>query len=168
MTLHAILTERELRRWYTVYGPAVRARCRGVCGNEADADEALQETFIRAWRARGTFDGRNPLGWLQTIGRNASLDILRKRRPWASDPEQWLAMPATDSPPEVKIDLGKLLDTVSADDAAALRLRYAEEWSLRELAEHLDTSPRTLRRRLERLMNRARAILGVSTEAPDG
>lgn len=159
------MTEAELRELYQSYGPAVRARCRAVCGNEADADEALQDTFLRAWRARGRFDGRHPLAWLQTIARNASLDLVRKRRPWASDPEHWLRLPAAETgDPTARVDLARLLDSVSADDAAALRLRYVEDWRIRELAEHLDTSPRTLRRRLERLMSRARAIMGLPAE----
>ena len=156
----------ELEDWYQRYGPAVLARCRAVCGNHADADEAFQDTFVRAWRNRDRFDGRHPLAWLQTIARNTSLDLVHQRRPWADDPEAWLALPAPDvGHPSAAADLARLLDEVSPEDATALRLRYAEDWRIHELAEHYETSERSLRRRLEQLTRRARAILGVRLEA---
>ncbi len=159
------LSRTEFRELYRSYGPAVRARCRAICGNMADADEALQETFVRAWKARKRFDGRYPLAWLQTIARSASIDIIRKRRPWADDPRAWLdqADPSNREPVD-KIQATRLLDDFQPEDAAMLRLRHAEGWRIHEIAEHFDTSSRTVRRRLERLEKRARALLRVSSE----
>jgi RNA polymerase sigma-70 factor (ECF subfamily) len=147
---------------YAQYAPAVRSRCRAICGNVADADDALQETFIRAWRARDRFDGRHPLAWLQTIGRNTSLELLRKRRPWVDDPVVWLrtADPSTVDPTQ-RAEAARLLNGFAAEDAAMLRLRHAEGWRIHEIAEHFGTSQRTVRRRLERLEKRARAVLRV-------
>ncbi len=154
------LSRAEFQELYRGYGPAVRARCRAICGNEADADEALQETFIRAWRARKRFDGRYPLAWLQTIGRSASIDIIRRRRPWCDDPRRWLEQAApSEVEPTDRIQAARLLDDFSAEDAAMLRLRHAEGWRIHEIAEHFATSSRTVRRRLERLEARARALL---------
>lgn len=162
------ISETEFRSLYRQIAPAVRARCRAVTGNEADADEALQEAFLRAWKSRGRFDGRHPLAWVQTIARNAALDILRRRRPWTDDPVVWLKI-ASDlpEPQGARVDLAKALDQMKPEDAALLRLRYAENWRIHEIAEHLDTSQRTIRRRLERLEQRARAILGVQLEVTD-
>lgn len=156
----------EFHQLYRDYGPAVRARCRAICGNEADADEALQESFVRAWKTRDRFDGRYPLAWLQTIARNTSVDLLRRRRPWRDDPQVWL----TQAAPE-RGDLGshmdavRLLDRFSPEDAALLRLRHAESWRIHEIAEHFETSQRTVRRRLERLERRASAFLNMPKEA---
>jgi RNA polymerase sigma-70 factor (ECF subfamily) len=154
------LTRAEFQELYRGYGPAVRARCRAVCGNEADADEALQETFVRAWRARARFDGRHPLAWLQTIGRSASIDIVRRRRRWCEDPGAWLERSGRgDGEPTERIQAARLLENFDAEDAALLRLRHAEGWRIHEIAEHFATSSRTVRRRLERLETRARALL---------
>ena len=160
------LSRAEFQELYTQYAPAVRARCRAVCGNEADADEALQEAFVRAWRARGRFDGRYPLAWLQTIGRSASIDIIRRRRPWCDDPRRWLEQAAPSGPePTDRIQAIRLLDDFAAEDAAMLRLRHAEGWRIHEIAEHLGSSSRTVRRRLARLEARARALLTSRREA---
>jgi RNA polymerase sigma-70 factor (ECF subfamily) len=157
---HAVMTRVEFQALYRSYAPAVRARCRAICGNHADADEALQEAFLQAWKARKRFDGRHPLAWLQTIGRNASLDIVRRRKPWRDEPHRWLELPdpATTNP-QARMDAGRLLSGFKAEDAILLRLRYGEDWRIHEIAEHLGSSQRTVRRRLERLEIRAKALL---------
>ncbi len=152
------LSPAEFQALYTDYGPAVRARCRAICGNDADADEALQEAFLRAWKARRRFDGRYPLAWLQTIARNTALDVLRRRRPWQDDPFTWLSLAAGS-----RLDVRRLLDRFGPEDAAMLRLRLGEGWRIHEIAEHFDTSQRTVRRNLSRLEARARALLGNDT-----
>ncbi|MGC6492585.1 MAG: RNA polymerase sigma factor [Myxococcota bacterium] len=159
------MTPGELHTLYRTYGGAVRARCRAMCGNVADADEALQETFVKAWRFRERFDGRKPLAWLQTIARNACLDLLRRRRPWRDDPAVWLKLAAPEKGSAVdRVTATRLLDQFGSEDAALLRLRYAEEWRIAEIADHFDTSQRTIRRRLERLERRAAALLGLGLE----
>ncbi|MFH1464637.1 MAG: sigma-70 family RNA polymerase sigma factor [Pseudomonadota bacterium] len=159
------LTRADLHELYRRCGPAVRARCRAICGNEADADEALRDAFTRAWLARGRFDGRYPLAWLQTLGRSAAIDVIRRRRPWADDPRAWLDCPAPrGAEPLAALQAARLLDSFKPEDAAMLRLRHAEGWRVHEIAEHLGTSERTVRRRLERLEARARALLGPERE----
>ena len=162
----AWLDEQRLSELYSGYGPAVRARCRAICGNDADADEALQETFLRAWNARERFDGRYPLAWLQVIGRNTALEVLRRRRPWADAPNAWLdaADPRGAGAP-AQVDAVRLLDGFKPEDAAMLRLRYAEEWRIHEIAEHFGTSQRSVRRRLERIERRARAVVRLKEVA---
>lgn len=160
------MTELEFQDLYRETAAAVRARCRAVCGNHADADEALQETFLRAWRARHRFDGRHPLAWLMTIARNTSLDILRRRRPWRDDPLVWLKIPAPEKASAgAAVDVHRLLDEIDAEDAAMLRLRHAEDWRIHEIAEHFDTSQRTVRRRLAAAESRARTLLNAGGAA---
>ena len=59
----------------------------------------------------------------------------------------------------------RLLNGFRPEDAAYLRLRYAEGWRIAEIAEHFDSSERSVRRRLERLETRARALLRVQEVA---
>ncbi len=49
--------------------------------HRADAEDLVQETVLRAWRALDRFDGRHPRAWLLTILRNANINRARKRRP---------------------------------------------------------------------------------------
>lgn len=52
-----------------------------LCRNPDDAEDALQDTFIKAYRALGHFDGRAQFStWIHRIAVNASYDVISKRR----------------------------------------------------------------------------------------
>ncbi len=52
-----------------------------LTGNVADAEDLVQDSLLRAYRAIGGFDGRYPRAWLLTIMRNAQINRTRRRRP---------------------------------------------------------------------------------------
>src|SRR5277367_6119376 len=68
-----VLVERHSR---SVFRLAFR-----MTGNEQDAGDMVQETFLRAYKQLHRFDGRAAFGtWLYRIASNCSLDLLRTRR----------------------------------------------------------------------------------------
>src|SRR4051812_43061819 len=63
------------------HGRAVFRLAWRMTGNEMDAEDIVQETFLRAWKQMSRFDGRASLGtWLHRICANCSLDHLRARK----------------------------------------------------------------------------------------
>ncbi|MFT7600703.1 MAG: RNA polymerase sigma-70 factor (ECF subfamily) [Acidimicrobiales bacterium] len=61
---------------------------RSLTRNNADAEDLVQETLLRAFRAIERFDGRYPRAWLLTIMRNANINRARKKTPdLLDDPE---------------------------------------------------------------------------------
>lgn len=66
---------------YELHHAAITGHCYRMLGSVFDAEDAAQDTFIRAWRARAKFDGRSSLRtWLYRIATNVCLDHLESRR----------------------------------------------------------------------------------------
>jgi RNA polymerase sigma-70 factor, ECF subfamily len=146
------------------YRRELHAHCYRMLGSVHDADDAVQETLLGAWKGRAGFEGRSSLrSWLYTIATNASLRILegRKRRelPGGSgdgdDPREPLDQPLAEAvwiepyPDEVLryeeregVELAYVaaLQLLPPNQRAALILREVLGFSARETAEVLDTS----------------------------
>jgi RNA polymerase sigma factor (sigma-70 family) len=62
------------------YGRELHVHCYRMLGSFEESEDLVQETFLRAWRRRETFEGRSSLrAWLYKIATNACLDALDKR-----------------------------------------------------------------------------------------
>ncbi len=119
-----------------------------MVGNEADADDVVQETFLRAFRQIGRFESRSNLGtWLHRIAVNCSLDLLRRRPRKAEEPVPLDAERRTDadavSPErlvfgsEVQSRVALALGALSPSERAAFLLRHFEGHSIEEIGHVL-------------------------------
>jgi len=69
-----------------------------ITRNKVDAEDLVQDTLIRAYRAIERFDGRYPRAWLLTIMRNAQVNRVRRKRPeLMHDPDETMSRMADES-----------------------------------------------------------------------
>jgi RNA polymerase sigma-70 factor (ECF subfamily) len=157
------------------YRGELTAYCYRMLGSVHEAEDLVQETLLRAWRARERYDPARASvrTWLYRIATNACLSALegRARRPLPSglgapseDPGAPLT-PATDVPwlqpfPDARFDTGARADmrlalvaamqTLPARQRAVLVLREVLEFSAAEVAEQLDTTVPAVNSALQR------------------
>ena len=96
--------------------------CYRMLASFDDAEDAVQETFLRAWRGRAGFDGTALRAWLYQIATNVCLDLIRKRSRQAAAMRSFAEVPWLQPYPDV------LLDEVAEDqpEAAAVRRETIE------------------------------------------
>jgi RNA polymerase sigma-70 factor, ECF subfamily len=74
-------TEEDFRRLVEPHRAELHAHCYRMLGSVHDAEDALQDALLRAWRGLPRFEGRSSLrSWLYRIATNASLDLIARRR----------------------------------------------------------------------------------------
>ena len=70
---------------------ATSAKLFGVClrilHNQSEAEEALQETYMKIWRSadRYAIGNASPISWLAAIARNTAIDLYRRKKPESAD-----------------------------------------------------------------------------------
>lgn len=118
----------------------LHVHCYRMLGSFEDAEDTVQETFLRAWRRRETFEGRSTIrAWLYRIATNACLDLLAKRRP---DPATGGEVPWLQPYPDRLLDE---LPAGSADEPEAVALaRETIELAYLVAVQHLAPRPRAV------------------------
>jgi len=156
------------------YERELLAHCYRMSGSFHEAEDLVQETFLRAWKASADFQGRSSVRtWLYRIATNVCLTNLegRPRRPLPAGlgtPDQ-LAGDALESDPEIpwlepvpdaavvvaerdsiRLAFVAALQHLPARQRAVLILRDVLRWSAAEVAESLETTPAAVNSALQR------------------
>jgi RNA polymerase sigma-70 factor (ECF subfamily) len=150
---------------YRRYAGRVHTLCRSLLGDPALADDAVQQTFLQAWRAAGRFDTSRPLSaWLYAIGRRVCIDEYRKAsRAPAVGREGNEIDGVVDGPSLERAwtvwEVRQAVDELPADEREIVRLASLEGWSLSEIAEHLGLPLGTVKSRSFRAHRQLAAAL---------
>ena len=148
---------------------AVFRLLRSAAAGEADAEDALQEAFVAAWRGAGTYTGGpNARGWILAVARNAlrrshrrrvgepvdfeSLETLGLQAGWGKEQDALETLARADL-------LSRAMARLPEEDREILVLRELEGFSGEEVAELLEITLAAMKSRLHRARLRFVAAL---------
>jgi RNA polymerase sigma-70 factor (ECF subfamily) len=155
---------RELYRRHTprLYPLVLRV----VGGAEMDAEDVVQETWIRATAGMRRFRGDSSFGtWLTAIGLNAARDHLRRRGRWGvmeDVTEQEIAVPA--APHGQRLDLERAIALLPPGCRTVLVLHDVEGFTHEEIAKQLGIAAGTSKSQLFAARRAARTLLAGTKE----
>jgi RNA polymerase sigma factor (sigma-70 family) len=136
MTMRHAVAIPPFERFYQQHRAEVLRLLRRRLGSDR-ADDAFQETFLRALKAyRRLEHGEHLRAWVLTIAQNVALDTLRRSRPSAELVESG----TEDSRPAYE-ELAELTDGLPPTERAAVVLRYGYDLSYDQIASALGSSP---------------------------
>ena len=164
------------------YGALVRAHSAAVfrvafriVGNEADADEVVQEAFLRGYQRLETFQQRSGFGtWIYRIAVNCALDRLKQPQIEAEfrcgeegDPEERTVQVASpDASPERLLLSREIrgaqqlaMQRLTGIEKTAFVLRHLEDRSMNEIAEVLGVEPNAAKQAVYRAVQKLRREL---------
>jgi len=149
-----------------------------MTGNEQDAEDVVQETFLNAYRRLRRFELRSSFGtWVHRIAVNCSLDLIRarqreaeRRRPAEAAPgRDLLSVPAGDPTPErralsaeLRQRLEAALGELSPMERAAFVMRHLEGLSIDEIGRMLGRRPDAAKNCVFRAVQKIRRALEPS------
>lgn len=142
------------------YQKPVYNLCYRMLNNAGDAEDAAQETFMRAYKSIKRYDDTRPFAtWLLSIAAHYCIDQLRKRRMTLISIEEMPLLDWRDEGPKPDDFLGKkeeknkireLLNSIGEVDRAAVIMYYWYDYSYEEIAEALSLSQSAVKSRLHR------------------
>lgn len=134
-----------------------------MTGNEQDAEDVVQETFLRAYRQLHRYEGRAGFGtWLHRIASNYSIDLMRTRRPQVELLDNVSHGPGAERlllGYEVQRTVASTMDELSQQERTAFVLRHFEGQSIEEIGASLGLSGNATKQSIFRAVQKLRRAL---------
>jgi len=144
-----------------------------MTGNEQDAEDVVQESFLRAYRQLGRFESRANFGtWLYRIVANCAVDVMRARQSRHDQSrgeslDAAAALPSADGhgpdrlaeSAEIAARVNAALQELSALERAAFTLRHHEGRSIQEISQQLGVGTSAAKHSVFRAVRKLRSAL---------
>jgi RNA polymerase sigma-70 factor (ECF subfamily) len=153
---------------YSKYSGRLYKTILSITRNPHDAEEVLQDTFLRAYLAIKTFEGKSKIySWLTRIAINSALMTLRRQRsrpevlfdPQPDDRSEVIAFEVTDSAPnpeelcvhnQRKYRTLRAIHRLNPQLRTPIRMQLMRGWSIREISRVLNITESAVKSRLSR------------------
>ncbi len=149
--------ERATAALYERYGRLVFTVCLRVLNDRSQAEDAVQQTFVQAWRSSSSFDATRSFGpWLATIARRVSIDVLRREsrhrsESLASNEADLISLPPSAEQIEAVWKVRVAIDALSGDDQQLIKMQHFDGAQHAEIAERLGIPVGTVKSRAFRI-----------------
>ncbi len=133
------------------YGDMLFRLCYVMLGNEADAEDAVQETFISYLRNTPTFkEAEHEKAWLITTAKNKCRDALRLRRRRPQISLEDLREPSYEPPDSSDSGILEALMSLPEKFRLVLILHYVDEYRVEDIARIIEKTPSAVKMRLQK------------------
>jgi RNA polymerase sigma-70 factor (ECF subfamily) len=154
----------SVRELYAAFGRSVLTVAFAALGDRGLAEEAVQQTFLQAWRASSRFDSdRDPGPWLYAIARRVAVDIYRRERRHITvdetEPDVAILSPSFEGTWEAW-QVRSALEELTEDERAIMRATHYLGLTHEETAERLGVPVGTVKSRSYRAHKRMAGLLG--------
>ena len=161
---------------YDRYSGKVYGRCISLLKNEALAQDAVQEVFIKILMNLARFSEKSRFStWIYSITYNYCIDFLRKQKRKQKvmsdrEVEDLDRAEEIDDKEILEVEISRLkiiLEEIAPEDKAVLLMKYQDEMSIKEMTEVLEKSESAIKMRIKRAKHRFKRIydkMYVTTE----
>lgn len=136
-----------------------------MCGNVAEAQDCVQEAFVRAWDKRRTLDTEQaPEAWVRTVAYRLAVSRWRRARKAQMDPDRAHALSPPAEPDLTRVALARALQQLPVDQRRAIVLHHLCDLSVADVALETGAPTGTVKARLAR--GRATLARLLADDAP--
>ena len=152
------MDERTFDEFYAISYRRLVGQTYAICGNLAEAQDCVQEAFVRAWDKRRSLDvDQSPEAWVRTVAYRLAVSRWRKARRALLPPDRALAASTPTGPDVTRVALVRALQQIPPDQRRAIVLHHLCDLSVADIALEIGAPVGTVKARL----SRGRAALAV-------
>ena len=166
MSERRAMTEEDFDAFYHASFRRLVGQIYAICGNVSEAQDCVQEAFVRAWDKRRTLDAdQAPEAWVRTVAYRLAVSRWRKARR-AFQPPDRANLPQQPAEPDVtRVAIFRALQKLPADQRRALVLYHLCDLSVNDIADEVNAPVGTVKARLSRGRAALASLLGDTEEA---
>ena len=159
------MDEDEFELFYRTSFRTLVGQIYALCGDAAEANDCVQEAFVRAWDKRATLDvHQSPEAWVRTVAHRLAVSRWRRARKALLRPDRTQEPSPPPEPDVTRLALVRALQGINADQRRAVVLHHLCDVPIADVARETGVALGTVKARL----SRGRAALAVLLTDPEG
>lgn len=145
------MDEATFDSFYTTSFPRLVGHLHAMCGNLSEAQDCVQEAFVRAWDARHKLDReRSPEAWVRTTAYRLAVSGWRRRTLGRRAPDRSMQPRGPIEPDPTRVAVTRALQLLPPDQRRAIVLYHLCDLSVSEVADEMGVPSGTVKARLSR------------------